>query len=123
MSSLLRRAGLMLGAAVLLSASLALAQTQAQPPAPAEETPEMFPDAPHREEAFYACIACHNFKLVAAQGMSREKWGETLAWMVSKHNMQPLAEEDRKKVLDYLEASFPPKAPSQQGGWKNPFLN
>ncbi|KUL94490.1 hypothetical protein DK26_16130 [Bosea sp. WAO] len=118
MGSLLRRAGLTLGAAVILTASLAMAQA----PAPAEETPEMFPEAPHREEAFYACVACHNFKLVAAQGMSRDKWDETLAWMVTKHNMQPMADEDRKKVLDYLEASFPPKAPAQQGGWKNPFL-
>ena len=118
MGSLLRRAGLTLGAAVMLTASLALAQA----PAPAEETPEMFPDAPHREEAFYACVACHNFKLVAAQGMGRDKWDETLAWMVSKHKLQTLGDEDRKKVLDYLEASFPPKAPAQQGGWKNPFL-
>lgn len=118
MNAYLRRAGLTLGAVMLLGASLALAQA----PAPAEETPEMFPDAPHREEAFYACVACHNFKLVAAQGMSRDKWNETLAWMVSKHNMQPLADEDRKKVLDYLEASFPPKAPAQRGGWTNPFL-
>jgi hypothetical protein len=118
MNAYLRRAGLTLGAVMLLGASLALAQA----PAPAEETPEMFPDAPHREEAFYACVACHNFKLVAAQGMTRDKWNETLAWMVSKHNMQPLADEDRKKVLDYLEASFPPKAPAQRGGWTNPFL-
>lgn len=83
----------------------------------------MFPAGPNRDEAFYACIACHNFKLVAAQGLSREKWGETLDWMVSKHNMPALATDERSKVLDYLAEVFPPKAPSQQGGWKNPFLN
>lgn len=115
----LRSAGLALGAGLLLAASLA----QAQAPAPAEETPEMFPAGPNRDEAFYACIACHNFKLVAAQGMSRDKWSETLDWMVSKHNMPKLAAEEREKMLDYLAASFPPRAPAQQGGWKNPFLN
>lgn len=119
MSARLRRAGLALGAGLLLAATTALAQA----PAPAEETPEMFPAGPNRDEAFYACIACHNFKLVAAQGMGREKWSETLDWMVSKHNMPALAAEEREKVLDYLAASFPPRAPAQQGGWKNPFLN
>jgi len=115
----IRRAGLMLGAGLLFAASATLAQA----PAPSEETPEMFPAGPNRDEAFYACVACHNFKLVAAQGMSREKWSETLDWMVSKHNMPVLAAEDRGKVLDYLAETFPAKAPAQQGGWKNPFLN
>lgn len=119
MTPLKRCAGLALGAGILLAASLALAQG----PAPSEETPEMFPAGPNRDEAFYACVACHNFKLVAAQGLSREKWDETLDWMVTKHNMPALAAEEREKVLAYLAASFPPKAPAQQGGWKNPFLN
>ena len=42
------RAGLMLGAGVLLAVPTALAQA----PAPAEETPEMFPAGPNRDEAF-----------------------------------------------------------------------
>jgi hypothetical protein len=112
-------AGLMLGAGLLLATSMALAQA----PAPSEETPEMFPAGPNRDEAFYACVACHNFKLVAAQAMSREKWGETLDWMVTKHNMPALPADERGKVLDYLAEVFPTKAPAQQGGWKNPFLN
>ena len=49
----IRRAGLVLGAGFLFAASAALAQG----PAPAEETPEMFPAGPNRDEAFYACIA------------------------------------------------------------------
>lgn len=115
----IRRARLVLGAGLLFAASSALAQA----PAPSEETPEMFPAGPNRDEAFYACIACHNFKLVAAQGLSREKWGETLDWMVTKHNMPALEAEERGKVLTYLAETFPAKAPAQQGGWKNPFLN
>ena len=86
----------------------------------ADETPEQFPNAPHREQTFYACTACHGFKLVASQGMSREKWDETLAWMTAKHNLPKLDDRDLSNVLDYLAAAFPARAPSQ-GGWKNPF--
>jgi hypothetical protein len=89
----------------------------------AAETPEQFADAPHREQTFYFCSACHNFKLVAAQGMSRDRWEETLAWMTVKHNMPKLERDDLEHVLDYLAAAFPPKEPAQPGGWKNPFLN
>ena len=31
---------------------------------------EDLPEGPGREETFYACTACHNFKLVAAQGLT-----------------------------------------------------
>jgi hypothetical protein len=89
----------------------------------AEEAPEAFPDAPHRETTFYFCTSCHNFKLTAAQGMSREKWDETLHWMTAKHNMPKLEGQDRSNTLDYLAAAFPPKAQGQPGGWKNPFGN
>lgn len=88
---------------------------------PSEEMPESFPDGAGREETFYACTACHNFKLVAAQGMNRRQWEDSLDWMVSKHGMSPLEGDDRKLVLDYLEKTFPPRAPAG-GGWQNPFL-
>src|SRR5262245_29617874 len=45
----------------------------AQAPAPfrpSDEQPEDLPTGPGRDETFYACTACHNFKLVSAQGMS-----------------------------------------------------
>ena len=85
---------------------------------PSDELPEDFPDAPGREETFYACSACHGFKLVASQGMSRERWDETLDIMVQRQNMSPLDANDRKLVLDYLARVFPPKKPAYQ----NPFL-
>jgi hypothetical protein len=87
---------------------------------PRDETPEQFPAGAGREEAFYACTPCHNFKLVAAQGLTRRQWEESLAWMTQRHNMPPLEGNDRKLVLDYLEATFPPRA--RPGGWTNPFL-
>ena len=100
-----------------LLASAAGAQTFT----PRDETPEQFPVGAGREEAFYACTPCHNFKLVASQGMSRPQWEDSLAWMTQKHNMPPLDGRDRELVLDYLEKTYPPRAPASQGGWRNPF--
>jgi mono/diheme cytochrome c family protein len=89
---------------------------------PREESPEEFPPAPGREEAFYSCTACHNFQLVAAQGQTRRQWEDTINLMVERHGMPALEGNDRKLVLDYLETAFPPRARSP-GGWQNPFLN
>jgi hypothetical protein len=86
---------------------------------PQEEQPEHFPDGPNREDTFYFCTACHGFKLVAAQGMSRARWDETLDVMVTRHNMPDVQGEERAKMLDYLERAFPES--KQPGGWKNPF--
>ena len=86
---------------------------------PQEEQPEHYPDGPNREDTFYFCTACHGFKLVAAQGMSRARWNETFDLMVTRHNMPDVQGEERAKMLDYLEGAFPER--KQPGGWKNPF--
>jgi len=58
----------------LLAFALVLTGTPApaQGPPPAftstDEKPKDLPDGPGREETFYACTACHNFKLVARKG-------------------------------------------------------
>ena len=88
---------------------------------PAEETPEQYPDRPGREDTFYSCTACHGFKLVAQQGQTRRQWDDTLNFMAEKHNMPVIEGNDRTVVLDYLEASFPPRAATTRG-WQNPFL-
>ena len=102
-------------AAALFAASPAAAQTFT----PAEERQEDYPDGPGREQTFYACIACHGFKLVAQQGQTRQQWSDTLDWMTQKHKMPPIDGDLRKTVLDYLETAFPPR--TAPGGWKNPF--
>ena len=87
---------------------------------PKDESPEDLPEGPGREETFYACTACHNFKLVAAQGLSRAQWDDSLTWMTTRHNMADIQGADRKLILDYLEKHYPPRAP-RAGGWRNPF--
>jgi hypothetical protein len=111
---------LSLAVAVLsLCVAAASAQTQFTP---RDETPENFPAGAGRDDAFYSCTACHNFKLVAAQGLSRRQWDESIELMMAKHGMPVLDDKDKKVVLDYLETAFPPRAPAS-GGWQNPFLN
>ncbi len=104
-------------AGLFLIADRSVAQTARKGP---DETPEQYPDAPHRDDAFYFCTACHSFRIVAQQGMSRDRWDESLDWMVERHRMPEVKGEERRKILDYLAAAFPERA-RQQGGWKNPF--
>lgn len=98
-------------------ASMAPAQTTRKGP---DETPDQYPAGMHREDAFYFCTACHSFRIVAQQGMSRERWDESLDWMVERHKMPEVKGEDRSKILDYLAAAFPEKSRGP-GSWKNPF--
>jgi hypothetical protein len=108
--------------AAVLSAVAAHA-VSAQPKAftPREENPEEFAAGSGRDETFYTCTACHNFKLVAQQGMSRRQWDETITLMNEKHNMPKLDAKEREVVLNYLETAYPPRV--QERGWQNPFLN
>jgi hypothetical protein len=109
--------------AALVSASLLLCATataQQSTFEPRQEEPEEFPDFPGREDTFYFCVACHNFKLVAQQGMSRQRWDGTLDFMTERHGMQKLVGKDREAILDYLEKAFPESASPR--GWQNPFL-
>ena len=73
----------LIAASVVLAALTfgAFAQAPAQAPqfAPRDENPEDFPAGPGRDATFYACTACHGFKLVAAQGMTRRHQLETVA--------------------------------------------
>ena len=111
---------------VVLGASIAgvvgFAAAQPRQFTPREEGPEQFPNAPGREETFYSCTACHGFKIVAQQGMSRQRWDATLDIMVERHGMPVLGGKEREVVLDYLVRAFPEQAPAARGGWQNPFL-
>jgi len=102
----------------LFAADPAVSQTKTF--TPRDESPEEFAAGVGRDETFYTCTACHNFKLIAQQGMSRRQWDDTISLMNEKHNMPKLDTKERDTVLNYLEAAYPPRAP---GGWQNPFLN
>ena len=116
------RGRLFAGHALVIAGMLFVAPAIAQSNfAPGDESPEQFVAGAGRDETFYACTACHNFKLVAAQGLSRAGWEDSLNLMVRRHNMPPLDDKDRATVLNYLTAAYPPRAPTTNRGWQNPF--
>lgn len=112
----------LVGAAALWLAgpACALAQSGAATFTPREENPAEYPDAPGRETTFYNCVPCHNFKLVAAQGLNRRQWDESIDWMIARHKMPVPDEKERQVMLNYLEKAFPPRI--EPRGWQNPFL-
>lgn len=117
----MRRIALLIVAAGL-SGLAAAAFAQPKTFTPRDESPEEFAAGAGRDETFYACTACHNFKLVAQQGMNRRQWDDTLNWMTEKHGMPALEGKDRDIVLNYLETAYPPTTPAARG-FQNPFLN
>lgn len=120
MKAVRTRIALGIGVFFLASTGISAQTSTPQTFTPRDETPEQYPDHPGRDETFYACTACHGFRIVAAQGQTREQWEGTLAWMTDKHAMPKLEGKDRDAVLDYLAVAFPPK-PAAGGGWKSPF--
>lgn len=114
-----KAASLVLAALVVLNVA---ALSKAQQFVPRDENPEDFPAGPGRDDTFYACTACHGFKMVAQQGMNRRQWEESIQLMVDRHGMPPLPDKEQKVVLDYLEKTYPPRAPEPGRGWQNPFL-
>jgi hypothetical protein len=114
-----RSLAIVVAAIALLALPLIDASAQGKRERPPEETPDQYPPGAHRDDTFYFCTACHGFKIVAQQGMSRERWNETFDFMVKRHNMVDVQGEQRDQMLDYLASAFPERrAP---GGWKNPF--
>lgn len=101
---------LLLMAAVALS-GIGVSQT-------VEETPESLPEGKGREETFYGCTACHGTAIIRQQGMTRERWDETMRVMTDKHGMPAYDGELRDIILDYLTTAFPPRRRAPD----NPFL-
>lgn len=75
------------------------------------------PPGKGREEVFYACAACHSLMLVTQQGLNRERWEETLDWMIAKQAMPVLDPDIRKLIVDYL-AEFYGEDRKAKGGPK-----
>lgn len=89
----------MLGVAIAASGSPALAE---------EDEFGGIPRAPGVEITYYACSSCHSFKLVAQQGLSKERWREVLVWMVEEQEMEPMEPSDFSATLNYLAKFYGP---------------
>lgn len=117
--------GRVLIAAALVASALIIGGAAAQqgavgvPTYEITDTPEDLPDGRGRDETFYACVPCHSVQIVRRQGMTRERWDQTITEMATRHSMADVSGEDRALILDYLSATFPPRA---RRGQPNPFL-
>ena len=58
------------------------------------------------EETYIYCSACHSERLVAQQGLTREKWIAMLEWMVEEQGMPEIEEPDYSRVIDYLAEHY-----------------
>ena len=58
------------------------------------------------------CTPCHSERIVAQQGLTRSDWDELFHQMVEEHEMNPIEEPDRARVLDYLTAHYGPDRPN-----------
>ena len=74
------------------------------------------PEDEGRVEVFGFCGSCHSIDLVLQQGLTRAVWEEVLVEMVQDQEMAPLRDNDRRKVLDYLEKYYGPDRRARTGG-------
>ena len=74
------------------------------------------PDDEGRLEVFGFCGSCHSIDLVLQQGLTRAVWEDVLVEMVREQEMAPLRDDDRRKVLDYLEKYYGPDRRARKGG-------
>ena len=58
------------------------------------------------EVTYYSCTACHSERIVAQQGLTRDRWDAMLDWMVEEQGMPELEAEDRAAILDYLSEHY-----------------
>ena len=74
------------------------------------------PEDAGRMEVFGFCGSCHSIDLVLQQGLTRAVWEEVLTEMVRDQEMAPLRDDDRLKVLDYLEKYYGPERRARRAG-------
>jgi len=108
-------------AAVIALTAISIAGTQEPPPAfePTLDEIDDLPTGPGQEETFYTCTACHGLALIESQGMTSDRWDNTIGLMVRTHKMPEPTEEERNLIVSYLAEHFPPR--QEQRGWQNPF--
>ncbi len=89
--------------------------------APALGQTDNLKDGPHVELVREQCLACHEDSYITSAEFDRETWDEMLDVMVGM-GMEPLDDESREKVLDYLEATQGPESEGEgEGGPETPW--
>ena len=82
----------------------------------ADEAPEfgVLFVAPGVEETYGFCTPCHSERLVAQQGLTRNRWAKIFDQMVEEYDMEVIEEPYYTIILDYLEMHYGPDRPHFQ---------
>lgn len=62
--------------------------------------------APGVEETYLNCTACHSERIVAQQGMTRDRWADLFEWMWDEQGMHDIPPEEVDTILDYLAEHY-----------------
>lgn len=96
--------------AALLDYLASLSDTPAAPREMAAETATFafdgLPSGQGQAEVYATCSACHSLMIVKQQGMNRDRWKQTLEWMVEEQGMDELPPHKLQVILDYLSEHF-----------------
>jgi mono/diheme cytochrome c family protein len=80
---------------------------------------------PGRDLVAAHCGVCHSLQIVVETRMSRDEWDAALTWMQKEHHLWSFTDEDRARILDYLEKTQGPLEPSgeteEPGPWAQPW--
>jgi len=78
-------------------------------------------EAPGVELVRERCLLCHSEDVVISQNLARARWDELLDWMEQTQGMAELPADIRAGILDYLEATQPPRELSiEDSPWASP---
>lgn len=109
-------------AAVMLTASYAVAQSTYDPMSAGRGGPKLLqqdeeavatnpefanlPDTEGMEDTYYQCVACHSMTIIKQQSLSDARWDYLWHWMVDEQGMVEPDEETKELILSYLKRHF-----------------
>lgn len=67
--------------------------------------------APGYQAVAVNCLACHSARIIIQQGLSRDKWEDTIEWMQEEQGLWPIPAPTLGEILDYLAAHYGPSRP------------
>ncbi len=77
-------------------------------PAPEDDLAQGLKPGEGRQLVLTHCVPCHSTTLVVTYRTSREGWDEVITRMQTEEGLWSFTTEDRKALLDYLEATQGP---------------
>lgn len=64
-----------------------------------------------REETYYFCSPCHSDARIRAARKNRDEWNATIDRILKQYPYEPLEEQERQIILDYLAKQYGSQVP------------